>query len=262
MTKSQIASKAASIIETALENCTNREAKYRLEEMSVHAAGYSEPGYDSDKVIATGNWNDVRKWNADTRQFDVIDDTPSKVGEQLEKLGCELEWGDEWANCSNCGKLVRTSGNSYGWTPSYAILQSDYVCKHCIEHDKAMLSDYLENLENDPALADTFNLDLTKHGYKCLFDDLESGWYGGQNSDPKVIAKSLRDKQVFRFIFQIDSVGQFDCDFSVFVHEDEFEKVTGPIKTDGVDPADVLKHALQNAPVKLVSPQDFADGKL
>ena len=121
-----------------------------------------------------------------------------------------------------------------------------------------------------------------------LDQDFEHGLYGGQSADPKKIGEALRKRGIERYVFNLDSVGQFDQDFSVWVHESEKDKMPGSLdysETDGVDPAEVMKEGLKNASLAMarvppgpgpvvatlradgsaaarrVSPQDFIEGK-
>lgn len=59
-----------------------------------------------------------------------------------------------------------------------------------------------------------------------------------------------------RFVFNLDSSGQFDVRFSVWLHEEEADKFdaavralqTTPTRLD-LDPAEGMRRALENAPV-------------
>lgn len=95
---------------------------------------YAEPGYDepTSGVIAVGDWNSVRRWDDVEQRHELLDDTPELLGDLLEKLGCSLEWSDEWTFCDECGGLVRTQPDGFDWQPYY-----DYdgdggiVCHDC-----------------------------------------------------------------------------------------------------------------------------------
>lgn len=103
------------------------------------ADGYAETGYDDPAcgVIAVGNWNtithhtDVR--NGLTNDVVVVtdDDSPERLGCILEGLGIPLEWEDEWTTCEDCGRLVRTSPDSYAWQPSYVMDEGELLCLAC-----------------------------------------------------------------------------------------------------------------------------------
>lgn len=187
-----------------------RELKYRIEDIQYYAE-YVEPGYDNKNMpILLGNWNAVKG----------DDGLMRRLGDALEKIGCVLEWEDEWTSCGECGKLVRTQPDCYDWTASYAIVnECELLCHECL---KADAPNYLASLEDDPTKAVTFGeFNPDDYGYvKVNKESYENGWYG-TTDDPKLIAKDLRNKGVRRFIFTVDGKGQFDIHFSVWVHESE-----------------------------------------
>jgi len=215
--------------------------------------GYAEPGYTDPQVgIVTGNWNDeepcilsefVDPDHEDTEPGEII--TP---GRALELLGCELEWSDEWDSCHDCMKLVRSQPNSYGWKRAAWVSDDcEVFCHECVKADP---SDYIESLvgvdNNGITIED---IDLEKYGFVKLQDNLENGWYGGQKADPKVVGKALRKQGIDRYVFVIDSVGQFDLSFSVWVDKEQLaateldpEKGLSSSDTDAEeDPAHVMQ---------------------
>ena len=92
LTNKQIAAKAQAIID--------RDDK----DIQLHFAGYVEPGHTNPKrgIIATGNWHDYRE-----------------AGKAFEAMGIELEWNDEWTECSECNGLVRIKPGSFDWIPAF-----------------------------------------------------------------------------------------------------------------------------------------------
>lgn len=97
---------------------------------------YAEPGYADPEtgMIVFGNWNNRTAYDRETNERTVTDNRPERLGNILEKLGCDLQWSDEWATCGGCGKAVRTQPDSWGWTPSYneKMLQAgEFVCLTC-----------------------------------------------------------------------------------------------------------------------------------
>jgi hypothetical protein len=187
-----------------------------------HFAGYGEPGYDDPEIgiIATGNWNNDDTYDQEKRERVVTSTLPSRVAEVLEKLGVEIEWSDEWSSCSDCGKLVRTSADSYCWQPSYVCGDGELLCHECVEQDP---EEHLKSLEDNERACNTIDsIDPADHGYIAFNEDsYESGWHPGQTDDPAKIAKELRERGVSRFVFQLDENSQFYSKWSVFVHEDE-----------------------------------------
>jgi len=216
---------------------------------------YAEPGYrkDGDRPILFGNWNNKSRWDKETNTSVVTDTRPSRLAKIIQHFGYTLEWEDEWATCSECGHAVRTSGDSYDWQKYfYNFGYGEIICGDCIKSDESPQRDMLEDLEgkSSSAMSNTFDIDLSNFDYQQYGEGFEHGLYGGQADDPKVIAKTLKSGGVTRFIFVIDSVGQFDCDFSLWIHDDEYEEAchllrTG--KTKGVDPAVVMEEGLRLA---------------
>jgi hypothetical protein len=250
---------------------------------------YCEPGYtmDGDGPLLLADWNSRRQWGwawvfrsvgidhrskAEmfvAREERVVvgeDNTAPRLSDLFAKLGCTIDWYDEYQLCNDCQKAFRTSGDSYGWT-QYGFLSEDghAVCGDCIKDDP---DDYLEELEGNPRKAVTLDVDLEKQGYVCLNWDekgcvtsYENGLYGGQCDEPGKVAEALDKRKITRYLFNVDSVGQFDLDFSVWIHRDELNLEEGsdwdtifaaiekfreePIDSEGVDPAEMLKKGLQ-----------------
>ncbi len=202
---------------------------------------YAEPGYENpdSQLIATGNWNSQGGHNGKP-----VDNTMPRIAAILEKLGAELEWEDEWCSCEGCRKLFRTSPSSYSWKCSY--WDSNGCGLYCHECVKEGPKGYLEHLEGNAGAANTLDLDLGEHEYREVDAEFENGLHGGQDDDPKVIAESLRKLGVKRFIFEIDSVGQFDLSFSVWVHKSEYDKLDpDEIDSKGAGPAIAMQVALR-----------------
>lgn len=164
------------------------------------AEGIVELGYD-DKPAIFANWNDI----------------PAEVYNELESAGYSCEWIDGWITCDSCNKAFRTSPDSYSWEMFGVILGGYAMCGECMD-----MPEYLESIENIPTKALTCTLlwrhkPLEEYGYQLVQGDYENGFHEGQNDDPKKILASLLEKNpAGRFIFVIDSQGQFDISFSVY----------------------------------------------
>jgi hypothetical protein len=286
LNKNELLERVERIIEAGRSSAKSNQGRSQIDCITICTEGYAEPGYDdpASGVVAFGNWNNVTRY--DGHEFHVIDNVPGRVASLLEKLGVELDWSDEWTICEGCHKAVRTQANSYRWRASYADDGcGSILCHECIKTDP---TDYLQSLEGDSRRCVTIDLDLEVAGYKLLADDFENGLYGGQADRPELIADALREQGVERFIFHLDSTGQFDLSFSVWVHESEFNLIdreefeSTPVS--GVDPAVQMQKALADASAKMaatdgrikvakcdldcgtarvrfVSPEDFVAGK-
>lgn len=176
-----------------------RTAESYIESLGV-ALEYAEPGYDNPaKGILFSDWNYFTR----------------NIGDILERYGYAIEWEDEWTTCDCCGKALRTSPNSYGWQPSYIETDCDFYCKDCFTEGD------LEALEDNPECAVNFDgINLSNYGYREIKCGYESGWFPGQNADPKKIYDELVEHGHTRLLFHIESVGQFDMSFCVW------EKIT------------------------------------
>lgn len=248
----------------------------RLEELTVYPAGYAEPGYGNDgrkcTFVITGNWNSITIPQTDN-MAEFEDQTLPELCHKFSMGGVRTEWSDEWTPCDACGRLVRTSPDGYGWRPYYATVGIDTVCAECIKSRPTRTREYLAELEGNSAHCIPFELPLEKLGYIKINDEpLEHGLHGGQCDDPKIIAENMTAPRMWlnvrRFVFMLDSTGQFDIRFSVWVHKDDFKVGTrfSPVLAERfkrmfnstpayrqakIDPADALKAALQDATAKM-----------
>ncbi len=178
--------------------------------------GYAEPDYP-DRPLVLGDWNDIRTYKPGTCEVVSRNTTPSRLAILFEKLGYEVEWGDEWITCQGCYEAIRYRGDSYSWTPHYWIddVHNSIECFNCMIENPCDYIDYLNSHSDRCCMLDA--LDLTKYGYKLHSDDYENGWNPGQNADPKEITLQLKKEGITDFIFKLDGKGQFGINFSVWV---------------------------------------------
>ena len=284
--------RAHRILEAAHNSAVSDEGRWRIEEMRVHV-GYSEPGYgtlEGDEVIVTGNFNTCTTYDRRVNARYDVDNIPQRVAEVLEKAGIEIEWNDEWAECCECNRLVRTQADCYSWTRSFVMDdECNYTCSECLEENP---EEHLQSLEGRADAANTMNgIHPEEHDYVCL-GEFERGFHRGQDDDPRLVAKALEELGLERWLFNIDSVGQFDARFSVWLHEDELadidreeleslleRKAVGPSVSEGLKrafedadrkmrdlPNEGIKYAKLNedgtADVKNVSKEDFIEGNM
>ncbi len=230
----------------------------RIDDVTLFTNGYAEPGYNKfDEswcgIVAIGNWNSIDRYNSETRENIVVDNTACRLGDVLDKLGVELEWSDEWDECHECHRLVRTSPNSYSWTPSYYQIDgtSEKCCLDCMDE-----AEYLEGLENS-AGCNTIVDDPSDRGYQHV-KSFEHGMYGGQDADPKLIMEIMRKASFSRFIFHIESQGQFDTRFALYLHDEETtyggldraKIAVGEGRTDGPSVVEAMKRGMKQAAVQ------------
>jgi hypothetical protein len=227
-----VAKRAHRVLEIAAEMARKLDGpgkwrvQNRIEEIQLHFDGYAEPGYTDPEcgIVATGNWNKIDDYNKETNKHDLVSDLPGRIFDIFEKMGIEGEWSDEWSECTECNKLVRTSPDSYSWQRSYWFPEDsgEIICRECVKNDP---EEYLRAHEGCTTSCITIDeIDPADHDYvKVNEDSYESGWHPGQTDDPKTVAAWLHNQGVKRFLFRLDSVGQFDSRWSVYVHKDEDE---------------------------------------
>jgi len=234
----EIAARMASIISISVEN--------QIEEIRLHYEGYAEPGYDVGEsgLVATGNWNSIDQYDRNTNCRKIISDLPKRICDLFEKMGIECEWSDEWYECS-CGKLVRLVGDSYSWTPSFVHLDCEIACIDCILEDP---KSYLFSIESNYEMMNTIHeIDPADHGYVLVNEEsYESGWHPGQNDNPTKIASELESRGIYRYVFSIDSVGQFSSHWSVYVHKDEEHFLNVACNTDEGDDCEDCSHCTKD----------------
>jgi hypothetical protein len=166
----------------------------------------------------------------------------------------------------------------------------EIVCEECVESEPEQ---HLQSLEGNADTANTLSIHPEEHGYVCI-GEFERGFHPGQDDDPRLAAKALEKLGLKRWLFNIDSVGQFDTRFSLWIHEEELKdspidhdellaycerqavgpSVSGALKR-GLEEAsrkmrelsgDGIKYASINedgsADVKSVSAEDFIKGNI
>jgi len=127
-----------------------------------------------------------------------------------------IEYGfyEEYNETTCCGKIVRTSPDSYSWSPEFYILECELVCKDCLSFEKL-----ITDIENNPSKCNQLfkNEKFVEYGYFKLNDeDYENGLHQGQNDDPKKIFDEL-ENEYNSIVFSINEVSQFYIKFDVWV---------------------------------------------
>ena len=170
--------------------------------------------------IFIANWND--------KKFD-------KIGEWLENSSVfdygfvHTGYDDDHDYCSECYKWYSTQPDYYGGEPKAIwVSDCDRLCKSCALGYPEDIEEFYNN-QYDRALPAWAIDTIKKLGYFCLDDAnnesckiYENGLHPGQNDTPADIIKNLEKEgfwDKYDYIFCINSTGQFDCRFSLFVKE-------------------------------------------
>jgi hypothetical protein len=219
-------SRIARIIDAAANDAQRFSQRLSEQIRELWAHEYAEPGYGPG-VAVMGNWNEPRWLERDLSDANKAKATRlwARMQSALEKVGAQLEWEDEWSSCGDCGRIVRTQGDSYSWQPSFAIVnECELVCHECLESDPEPL---LRGLEGDASRCLTIDsIDPADHGYRQINEEpLETGWHPGQTDSPEVILGIMHALGAKRVLFQLHENSQFYSRWNAWVHEDELEGV-------------------------------------
>jgi hypothetical protein len=206
------------------------EVQERYEVEAVWYPGYANGNDNGPKGIIAANWNRVG----------------AGIGDLLERAGYTTDWCDAVCSCGDCGKAIQTQADHYGWKPEYVVGDGDIYCEDCTAKDPEFL---IEDLRGNPDKALTLeSVNLAEYGYTRVEQTFENGFHAGQDDSPKAIAKNLRARGIEDFIFVLDSTGQFDMQFSVWVKEVDAEEAEGIEGKCDVPPNVMLANALRSIP--------------
>lgn len=186
-------------------------------------SGYAEPGYGSlmdDDVVVLGNWNAKRWVREGDEPLTEAENLGPRLAEKLEEAGAEIEWYDEWGQCGECYKAVRTQANSYSWTPSYADFDGERFCATCM---RSRIEDFVDEYYDDSNKAITWagHAELEAIGFTRYApgdpQTYESGWHPHQTDNPdEILAKIQREMPEHNVVFMIDNNSQFSMSFSAW----------------------------------------------
>lgn len=210
---------AQQLIEIAKRVATSDKIQRRIGYIRIYSGEFAEPGYSLDedeKLIVGGNWNDHTEW--EDGDCEVVDDTIGRLASALQRIGCRIVWDDEWEECHECLSVVRVTGDSYSWKPYHKIMHGGLYCGDCI---KSVFEKFIDAYANNPETALTLDIDLTEYGFEQYNGQFENGMYEHQldNPRPEEVFEEL-ETEYETIIFKIDSTGQFDTNWSVWVKDE------------------------------------------
>ena len=166
------------------------------------ADDYCEPGYslpEGKRGVVFGDWNKPRLANI------------------MDRMGYEVEWLDEWTACGHCYRAFRTQPDSYSWKMHGAFLEDscEMICADCLAENPEWIVD---EYKNNPRKALTMDIDLAADGWHMIPGDAwRNGWYGQEDNPEEVVLSHVPEGH--DYIFVIDSVGQFEIAFKLYIRE-------------------------------------------
>lgn len=182
------------------------------------ASDYAEPGYtlsEGARGVAFGDWNGKNY----------------RLANILDRMGYEVEWLDEWTRCEHCDRAFRTQPDSYSWKMHGAYLEDscEMICGDCLAENPEWITD---ELMNDPRRALTMDIDLAAEGWHMIPGDAwRHGWYGQEDNPEEVVLSHVPENH--DYIFVIDSVGQFELAFRLWIREATADSRPGEFRWPG-----------------------------
>jgi hypothetical protein len=220
-----VGQQADRFIEIAKDVATSDKVKRQIRHIRRFVGDFVEPGYsldDDEEIIIGGNWNNHTEWEDGDRE--VVDDTIGRLADILQRIGCRIVWDDEWESCYGCQGVVRITGDSYAWKPYHKVMHGGMYCADCIKED---FEQFMDEYVNNPETAVTFDIDLEEYGFEQFNGQFENGMYQHQMGNPRPEEVFEQLQQDYRtVIFKMDSTGQFDTNWSVWV-KDKYEEEGG-----------------------------------
>lgn len=159
--------------------------------------------YDNKEIWVTGNFNG---------------DLGGRLFKALERIGVECYWYDEYGNCYDCQKLLRTTHDSYHWQPGYVTCDDGLVCFDCIDTSDDSFLDEFKFVDNyEKCVPDKLAESLERLGWQPYNGTYENGWHPGQTDDPHVIFDKIKkESPELSVVFRLDEVSQFYIRFTAW----------------------------------------------
>lgn len=190
----------------------------------------------------------------------------------------EFAFTDEYDECVECSKVLRTSPTHYGWKPDYFLSEAmnGLLCLDCLRKDTDFFFEQMEALY-DTGKAVGSPLPPEELGYEqvIIHDSYgtkttwQSGLHHGMSDNADAQFKKLRAGgiEIPLFVFE---PSQFYVEWEIWVKPEDMEKAEEILQAacnDGSDqarpsPNEKMKDFLKNAPVTKVSAKDFIDGNI
>ena len=204
-------------------------------------------------VTEDGNTGSWAKWETSARNYVVqwswehnviVGESPEDDGDmaivqdwetiesKLWPLFCALmdigkdDYGfaDEYTTCSDCGNIIRTSPDGWGWKPDYWLSDCDIICSECLADCEDDYIDWMieHNRMSRRSVSSVIKSDrLVQHGFTILLQGLENGFHEHQTDDPGAILTYLQAQKLD--VAFVASPSQFDVSFDVYVRSTDID---------------------------------------
>ena len=176
-----------------------------------------------DKYIDNNEFS-IEKVQGD-KVFYIIDATDNTqrltdLLDRVSKYDIDYGYSDEYSTCYECGRLIRTSPDSYSWVQDYFISEEGIFCQSCVLENKEYLETYLNIRINSPRQINTLITPerLIELGFRKVGkQEYESGYYGKEDL-PEIVHRDLRLKHK-EVLFSMIESQQFVIFWEVYVRD-------------------------------------------
>jgi hypothetical protein len=166
-----------------------------------------------------GNYYAIVDSNSDENKFVNFVQETVDIEDNIERdLELEIVYSDEYTTCTDCGKIIRTSPDSYSWQPDFYVGDGFIVCNVCFNDEEDYQEAYIKDKINNPKSAINglvTEKQLEELGFEKIGEEYEDGWYH-VNDDPEAIYNRLSER-FEEVVFLISNVEQFRINFVTFV---------------------------------------------
>lgn len=216
--------------------------------------------------------DDLRLGSHDLFPFDdtacyYIPESFQPYNEILESLLGETGFNDEYDHCSNCYKIIRTSPDSYSWSPDYILSDDGLYCLDCVDTEET-----LEELKNTKKpLPEEIQSRGDHEGLIIELSDIKysNGFHSGMDDSPDIILRTFKRAKIDLW-FTV-SPSQFYTDFYVNVRpedENNAREILANLDVyQGFSNAEEFSKALQGkhsdyvtVTTRNISPEEFING--
>lgn len=206
------------ILKSAKNSSKSPRAKKAIDQIEI----FDEIAAPNEKTqLALGEWDPItRQEHQFSDKYEVIDDTPKRVKNILEKKGFKTDSSTNWIKCPKCNRPIQKTQNNQSSVliPYMTYSEKGYICLDCTNK-----KELIKNLIG----GGTFShyLDLKKYDYRKVKQHFLASEYPNH-----FLAKELNKYGITNFIFNLEKKKDQDIEFSIWIHKKEVHKAPSTFK--------------------------------
>ena len=155
------------------------------------------------------SWDDISTANKELADIILSDNT-----EILESIfNHELCFYDEYTMCSSCSKLIHLT--DYQGTSDHFAFDGETLCHDCSDDDDII--NYCINCFYRAVKPNQLHKPITDYGFVLVDDSYKTGLHIGMDDKPAdILKKAIANDNNSDYIFLLDNVSQFHCEYSLY----------------------------------------------